>query len=242
MTTIEYLNEVIQVPTNWGEIKLKHYENFYKDRPESTRERVALVAKICEIEPAKLLSLPADIFNIVVERSFFIFEEYIAEPSPKVIINGTTYVIPIEEKLSLGAYIDADEAQKAGTEVLSTILAIVCRPVNEAYDDELTEQRAKMFGELPMTQVWPLLAFFLRCKCVLENRTTAFTNLTQAVELLPPNILHSLKLGDGIKLLQMWRIIKYYFLIRSLRYRLRRLLRSYNIEEIKISQMQRKEN
>jgi hypothetical protein len=242
MTTIEYLDEVIQVPTKWEEIKLKHYENFYQDKPENTRERVALVAKICNIEPAKLLDLPADIFNIVVEHSFFIFEEFVAPPSPKVKINGVTYVIPIEEKLSLGAYIDADETQKSGENVISGILAIVCRPVGEDYDDELTEERTAMFGELPMSQVWPLLAFFLHCKNALETRTIAFTNLTQAVESLPLNILHSLKLGDGIKLSRMWQIIKYFFLIRSLRYRLRRLLRLYNTGGIRVLQTQRKGN
>lgn len=239
MTTIEYLDEVIVVPTNWGEIKLKDYENFYTEKPETPRERVALVAKICNIEPAKLLDLPSDVFNILVDQTIFIFEEFKADPSPSVKIDDKTYVIPIEEKLSLGAFIDADETQKSGERVLSGVLAIVCRPAAETYDPDKTEDRTQMFGELPMSKVWPLLAFFLHYKNVLEKRTTVFTNLTAAVESLPPNIWHSLKLGGGTKLSQTWRTIKYFYLMRLLRYRLRKLLRLSNTDGIKIKPTKR---
>lgn len=242
MTTIKYLDQVIHVPTNWDEIKLKDYENFYLDRPENTRDRVALVAKICNVEPSVFLEAPAEIFNIVVDKSFFIFEEFKAEPSPKITIDGSIYVIPIEEKLSLGAYIDADETQKAGDQIISGILAIVCRPVNEPYDDDLTEARAAMFANVPMSQIWPLLAFFLQCKSVLEARTMAFTNLAQAVESLPPSTLISVNRGGGIKLLQIWPKLKYYVLTRLLRYRLQRLLHSSNTKGIKIRQTSHKGN
>lgn len=241
MTIIQYLDEVISVPTDWTEIKLKHYEEFYQIKPENLRDRVALVARICNYDADKLLNLPAEMFNIIVDQSFFIFEEFKTDPSAKVTVNGTTYVIPIEEKLSLGAYIDADETQKAGENVISGILAIVCRPAGEAYDDELTEVRAAMFGELPMSDIWPLLAFFLQCRAASEKHTQAFTNLMQAAELLPRNMRHFLNPGAGTNLSQIWLIIKYYILMLLLRFRLRRLSRSRNTGAIKITRTQRKE-
>lgn len=242
MTTIEYKGEVIEVPTSWDEIKLKHYENFYTEKPENIREKVALVAKICNVDPVKLLSQPTEVFNTMLDCTRFIFQEPPREKSAKVIIDGVTFVIPIEEKLSLGAFIDADETQKSGENIFSGVLAIVCRPEGEAYDPELIEQRTAAFGELPMSQIWPLLAFFLHCKNALDQRTTAFTNLVGLVESLPRNIGPSLRLGGGTKLSQMWQTIRYYFLMKLLNYRLRRLLRLSNTAGIKTTQTRRKGN
>jgi len=114
MVTIEYNTEKIEVPESWHEVKLRAYEKYYTERPQSVKDKVLLVARICEIDEAKLMAWPADVFNIIAEKTAFIFKEHRVDPSPSIKIDGVTYVIPIEEKLSLGAYIDADEAIKAG--------------------------------------------------------------------------------------------------------------------------------
>lgn len=242
MVTIEYNDEKIQVPESWHEVKLRAYEKHYTERPESVKDKVLLIARICEIDEATLMAWPADVFNIIAEKTAFIFKEHRVDPSPSIKIDGVTYVIPIEEKLSLGAYIDADEAIKEGEQVLTQILAITCRPAGEAYDPDKTEERAAMFGALSMAEVQPLLSFFLRFNNVLDTRTKAFTNLVQAVESLPPNIVNSLRLGGGTKLSQTWRIIKYGALIMLLRYRLRKCLRLFNTSEIKTTRKRRKGN
>lgn len=242
MTTIQYLDEEIKVPDNWGEIKLRNYEGFYMDRPETLRERVAMVAKICNADVELILQWPAEIFNLIIDKTVFIFREHKVAPSPSIKIGDETYVIPVEEKLTLGAYIDADQTQKDGVNVLSNILAIVCRPAGESYDPDKTEERAEMFGALSMSEVQPLLGFFLHCKHALDKRTTVFTNLRQAVELLPPNIELLRSPGTGIRLSQTWRILKYGALIMLLRYRLRRFLHLSNTSAIKITQKRRKGN
>lgn len=240
MTTIEYLNEKIEVPTRWEEITLRNYENFYKERPEGTREKVALLLKICKADPAKVMKWPAEVFHHIVEQTYFLWQEYTVDPSPSVVINGKTFVIPIEEKLSFGAYVDADEAQKSETNVLSQVLAITCRPAGEEYDPELTEERAEMFGALSMAEVQPLLNFFLHCNEELERRTRVFGNLILAVESLPRSTQLLRNLGSGIKWSQMWRIIKYGCLTLLLRFHLRKFLRMSNTQEIKVKQIGRK--
>lgn len=242
MVTIEYNNDKIQVPEGWHEVKLRAYEKHYTERPETIKDKVLLVARICEIDEALLLSWPADVFNIIAEKTAFIFLEHKVNPAPSIKIDGVTYVIPIEEKLSLGAYIDADEVQKEGEQVLSQILAITCRPAGEAYDPDKTEERAAMFGACSMEEVQPLLGFFLHFKDALDKRTTAFTNLAQAVESLPPNILSSLRLGGGTRLSRTWRTVKYGVLIMLLRYRLRKCLRLFNTSEIRTTRKGRKGN
>lgn len=242
MTTIKYLDDVIEVPDSWEDITLDAYEAFIKDRPAEARARVAMVANICNADPELILNWPSDIFGIIVDTTHFLWEEYIVDPAPSVKVNGVTYVIPVEEKISLGAYIDTDQAQKSGERVLANVLAILCRPPLEDYDPELTEERAAMFGKLNMTQVQPLLAFFLHCKNVLDRHTTAFTNLAEVAESLPQSIAASLRLGGGINLWQIWRIIKFGILTALLRRRLRKLSPSYNTFGIKIKQKKRKGN
>ena len=242
MTKIEYNNQTIEVPESWQEVRLRAYEKYYTERPQSVKDKVLLVARICEIDEATLLAWPADVFNIIAEKTAFIFKEHKVDPAPSIKIDEVTYVIPVEEKLSLGAYIDADEVLKEGEGVLSQVLAITCRPAGEAYDPDKTEERAAMFGALSMAEAQPLLGFFLHFKSVLDKRTTAFTNLTQAVESLPPNIVNSLRLGGGTRLSRTWRTVKYGVLIMLLRYRLRKCLRLFNTSEIKTTRKGRKGN
>ncbi len=232
MVQIEYNTVKIEVPESWDDITLGFYETFYAERPETARERVALVAKICKVDVNLLLSWPAEVFNSIVEYIGFLFKDNPASPNPVVEVGGVNYIIPIEDKLSLGAWVDADTVQKAGENILSNILAIVCRPAGEAYNYENNEERQAMFAALPVSKVLGALAFFLTCKTASDRRTAAYTRLARAYGQLPRNIKLFLIHGAGIKLSRIWPIIKYIFLTTLLRYRLRRLLHSCSTEKI----------
>lgn len=228
MTRLEYSEHVLNVPTTWDDVTVGHYESFYRDRPDTARERVALIAKICKVEPELLLSWPTDIFNILVEKTAFLFKDAPAEPNPSVVVDGVTYVVAVEDKLSLGEFLDAGDVQKNEPKMYSNLLAILCRPPGEEYNPDNIEARAAMFAALPVSRVQGVLAFFLQCKQVLELHTTAFTNLARTVDLLPHNISGLRKHGATIKLSQIWRVMIYLNLIRSLKYQLRRLLPFYS--------------
>ena len=233
MVQIEYNTVKIEVPESWDDITLGFYETFCTEKPETTRERVALVAKICKVDADLLLSWPAEVFNRIVDYIDFLFKGNPASPSPVVEIGGVSYIVPIEDELSLGAWVDADEVQKKGENVLSNILAIVCRPAGETYDFKNNEARRAMFAALPVSRVLSVLAFFLHCKTVLDRRTAAYTKLAQAYGLLPSNTKPFLSLGGGIRLSQIWPIIKYRVLMLLLRYRLQKFLRSCSTVRIK---------
>lgn len=229
---MEVNNVSIRVPSSWDDITLGDYETYYKEKPETARERVELVAKIIKVEPAQLMEWPAEIFNFIVNAISFVFEDNSAEPTPVVDVNGVSFMVNMEDKQPLGAWVDAEEAQKADTAVLSSVLSIVCRPVGEKYDYETSEQRRALFAALPMTKVLGVLGFFLQCSRALEARTEAYTKLRETVALLPPSIKPLLKRGDGIKPLRIYQTMKYAALMRSLRYQLRKLSRLYNSTEI----------
>lgn len=233
MKRIKYNGIEIEVPESWEDITLGFYETFYTEKPETARERAAFVAKICKVDADLLLSWPAEVFNRIVEYIDFLFKDNPASPSPVVEVGGVNYIVPIEDELSLGAWVDADEVQKTGENVLSNILAIVCRPAGEVYDYKNNEARRAMFAALPVSKVLAVLAFFLRCKTVLDQRTAAYTKLAQTYAQLPRSIGISQSLGDGTRLSQIWLIIKYRALMILLRYQLRKFLRSCNTVKIK---------
>lgn len=239
MVQIEYNTVKIEVPESWDDITLGFYETFYTEKPEAARERAALVAKICKVDADLLLSWPAEVFNRIVEYIDFLFKDNPASPNPVVEVGGVNYIVPIEDELSLGAWVDADEVQKTGENVLSNILAIVCRPAGEAYDYKNNEARRAMFAALPVSKVLAVLAFFLHCKTVLDRRTAAYTKLAQAYGQLPPNIKPFLSPGGGIRLSQIWPIIKYRALMLLLRYQLQKFLRSCNTVRIKTTPKRR---
>lgn len=219
MTRFEFLGTPIDVPDGWHDITLGHYETFCGDDPQTARDRVALVAKICGTDVERLLDWPAEVFNRIVEHIGFVFDDNPAAPCPSVEIGGVRYVVPIEDELTLGAWVDADDVQKRGERVLSGILAIVCRPAGEKYDDRNNESRQAMFAALPVSTVLPVLAFFLRCKTAFDQRTEAYMKIAEVIDRLPRSFGDFAGLGGGTKLLRIWPIIRLWVLTASLRYR-----------------------
>lgn len=242
MVEIEYKEHKIRVPESWDDITLAEWDQLYRIKPSTNRERVDYMAKVCGLDPAELLAWPAELFNALVARTRFIFGANPYTPSPEIDIDGQRYVIAIEDDLTLGEWIDADEAQKAGDNVLANVLAIVCRPAGEAYNYRNNEKRRDMFAALPTSKVLPLLGFFLQCKQQSAKLTKTFSQLVALADLLPPSTQTLRNLGAGTKLLRIWRITRYLILSALLRWRLRRLLTSYGIAATKITPKRHKGN
>lgn len=239
MVTIEFNSVTVKVPESWDDITLGVYEQVYGEKPESARARVALVAKVCGIDPETLLSWPAEVFNRIVGYILFIYGDNPVPPSAFCTIDGTRYIVPVEDELTLGAWVDADEAQKERVNPISSVLAIVCRPAGEEYDYKNNEVRQKLFAAQPMTKVLGVMAFFLHCKQTLEAHLRVYGSLCQAADQLPRNIKLLRSPGTGIKLSRIPAVIRYYYLTRLLRYRLRKYSRIYSTDALRKSQKTR---
>lgn len=242
MITIEYNGVTISVPENWDDITLGFYETFSTETPKTSRERVAWVAHVCRVDVELLLGLPCEVFNTIVDGLDFLFKDNPANPISTVEIDGISYVVPIEDKLILGEWIDAEEVQQKGDHVMSNILAIVCRPAGEEYNYENNESRAAMFAALPVSKVLGVLAFFLYYSNALKRRTRLYTKIIELADRLPRNISHLPGRGVGIRLSLIWPTIKYYILMLLLRYHLRRLSTSFCTKGIRKRRRKRKEN
>lgn len=233
MVKLEYNKQSVNVPESWADVTLGVYETIYFLKPESHRDRVAMVALACQVEADILLNWPAEIFNTIVSYLGFIFGDNPETARPYIETPSQRYVIAIEEALTLGEWIDAEEVQKAGQGVISGVLAIVCRPAGEAYDPIVTDARRDMFKALPMSEVLGAMAFFLRCSQILEKHTKTSIRLQELVALLPRSIKPTLRPGGGIKLSQIFAAARYWILTELLHYQLRKYLRSYNSRSTK---------
>jgi len=235
MVKIEYNNVQIQVPESWDDITLGTYEKFHKAKPATHRERVTQTALVCSINPEILFGWPTEVFNEVVKIADFIFKEDTTAPTPIVEINGVNYVVALEDDLTLGEFLDADDIQKNSDAVLSNVLAIVCRPAGEEYNTKNNDARAAMFADVPVSKVLGVLAFFLQCKQTLEKHTAAFSTLKAMADRLPQNTKNLLRLTGGIKLSRIWQTIHYLILMRLLKNRLQKYLHSYSTSPTKKS-------
>lgn len=233
MEHLEYDNIKVNVPESWDDVTLGDYETFYRDKPTTTRELVDYVAKIVKTPAETLMQWPAGIYNRIVETIQFMFKEIQVPASPNVEIGGVWYRVPMEDELTLGAWVDAEEAQKAGENVLSEVLSIVCRPIGEAYDTKTAEERRVKFAALPVSTFLGVLAFFLQCKDAYEKHTAAYIQLCQLVDLLPRSIKNLVPHMAGTKLSRIWQMVRYWIMIKSLRYQLAKLSRTYNTSATK---------
>lgn len=239
MTTIEFDGKAVQVPDSWDDITVGSWESLSHTTPTTARERVTWIAKLCNVDETVLLGWPVEAFNAIVETSAFVYGEAEAEPTPSVEVDGMVYVVPMEEKLTLGAWIDAEDVQRRGEGVISGILAVVCRPVGEEYDCDNNAARGAMFARLPVSKVLGVLAFFLSYSQILERRTEAYTRVAQAVERLQRSIPDLRAYGGGTRPSRMWLAIKFWISTASLRYRWARYSRTYGTDATKVKRKRR---
>lgn len=218
----------MSVPESYDDVLLGDYETYYRMKRETINERIDYVAKVLKVEASQLLAWPIDVYHHAATKLDFLNGDNPYTPSPMMEHKGVTYLIDVQEKQSFGAWIDVEEAQKSGDAVLSTVLSILCRPAGEAYDSEAAEERQKIFATLPLSKVLPVLGFFLQCSEILELNTRAYTDIGQALSLLPKSASYFLKRTGGIRLSTIWLAVRYYVLMRSLAYHLRKLYHTFN--------------
>jgi len=222
MRKIEIDNRVFDIPSGWDDIKLKEFETWYLQTPETSLEQVQYIADICNIDAKELVLFPYQVYNMIVKSIDFIFErEY--GVSNKLFIGRKEYFVTSSDKLVLGEWVDIDSVLNSeSTNKLSEILSIVCRPVGEKYDPEKSDERKLMFMDLPCSQTLPCIDFFLNRGFELKKiMNLCSTQIEQANLCL--KVSETLALDtDGIKQLPIWQRIKYIYLMRSLKKELAR--------------------
>lgn len=195
------------VPTKWEDITLKQYEDisrYYGDKDKKFDMR-DVIHILCNKTIDEVNELPVDFLEEIMDiLAFLQTPPKEREATNKVVVNGETYQINVQNKLKTGEYIASETVMKEDKYNYSAMLAILCRKEGEIYDskfeNEMVEERIKMFEKVPITDLLGVVAFFLNLLVMLETRTQLYTMAKEAVDLERQNILDLQKNGEVSKL------------------------------------------
>lgn len=215
MINIEFDNSQLSIPSEWADIKLCEYEKWYGNRPKNKMEYIAHLAAICKIDTTQLLNLPADTFGLITTATQFVTQD--VAPEQYAEINGQKYFVVGADKITLGEWIDVDEVLNRDSGInLSELLAIVCRPLCEAYNHEQTAARAELFSQQTCDVMLPLFSFFLLKGQRLKETLNHCLAVAEVANQFLADTKTFVESGDGIKQLPIWQRIRYFSLIKSL--------------------------
>ena len=188
------MNDIIDygewtVPTSWDDITLKTYqeiERYYEDKDKDfdLREVIHIITNhtIDEVN-----ALPVEFLDSMMEKMAFLQESPSNEkPTNSVEIDGEVYTVHTENKLKVGEYIAADTAMKGDKHNYAAFMAILCRKDSEIYDskfeNEVLEDRIKMWEKQPVTKILPVVGFFLNLYITLQMPTLLSSKVMEAID------------------------------------------------------------
>lgn len=183
------------VPTSWDDITLKTYqeiERYYEDKDKDfdLREVIHIITNhtIDEVN-----ALPVEFLDSIMEKMTFLQESPSNEkPTNSVEIDGEVYTVHTENKLKVGEYVAADTAMKGDKHNYAAFLAILCRKDGELYDskfeNEVLEDRIKVWEKQPVTKILPVVGFFIECYVILQMPTLLSSKVMEAIDLTRKDI------------------------------------------------------
>ena len=191
------------VPTKWEDVTLKQFqeiERFYEDKDKDfdVREVLHIFTNkgIDEIN-----ALPLEFLEEIMSKMVFLQEKpEEKKPTNSVEIKGERYTIHTENKLKVGEYVAADTAMKGDKHNYAAIMAILCRKDGELYDskfeNEVLEDRIRMWEEVPVTEILPIISFFIQCYITLQMPTLLSSKAMEAIDLMRRDIENSVESGE----------------------------------------------
>ena len=193
----------ITIPSSWNEITLKKYqeiEAFYDESQDNFNVMDVLHIMI-DKDIDYIKSLPAEFLDIILDKLSFLSEKPdFGEPTNKITINNEIYTVHFENQLKVGEYIAADTILKNDKHNYAALLAILCRKDGELYDskfeNEVIEDRIKLFENQPVLKVMGLIQFFFLLSNLSSATTLLYSNIEEAINLTQEHIETLRKNGE----------------------------------------------
>ena len=203
------------VPTSWNDITLGKYEKieaFFSEK-ENGFDMRECIHILCDKTIDEVNALPVEFVEDIMDYLKFLNEKpNVKEPTNSITIDGEKYSINFMEKLKLGEYVSADNVLKNDKHNYAALLAILCRKDGEIYDSkfeaELFEDRVKLFEKQPITEILPIISFFLSLYVQLGIPSVLYTQVEEALNHIQQSIDNSQKIGGWKKLCMKWRITR----------------------------------
>ena len=191
------------VPTSWEQVTLKQFEDIERlhEEKEGNVDIRDYIHILCNKTKDDVNALPLEFLENIMEKLSFIQEPIKEiEPSSKLKIDGIEYSVHTEQQLKTGEYVAASTVLKEDKHNYAAILAILCRKEDETYDstfeNEVVEDRIKMWEKQPITSVMSIINFFLSCYIASEIPIQLSLEVEEAIDLTRKRIETSKKNGD----------------------------------------------
>lgn len=216
----------ITVPDSWEKVTLKQFqeiERYYSDK-DATFNVIDVLDILIDKDKDYIMSLPAEFLDIILSKLSFLSvqPEIDDNPTNKIVIDGVEYHIDIQSKLKTGEYVAVDTVMKADKHNLAAVLAILCRKDGELYDskfeNEILDDRIKLFEQQPMVHIFPLLSFFLSCYIASGTLSQSYSKVEEALSLTQMHIDSLEKIGVFKKLYLNWRMKKLRKSLKSIKH------------------------
>lgn len=205
----------IKVPTKWEEVTLGQFEKIMRlTGGESKRVDVmSLLSILTGQDEDYINSLPASFVETLMAHLIFLNDNprTYDHTASQIKIGDDFYSIHFLEELKFGEYVEVNESIKNDPLDYSSILAILCRKDGELFDEDYVANRFKkrkeMFQEQPVTEILPLIGFFLKLFLISRaNSQGCLTELESATSQLLQHTNSSVSNGDGEKRSLSWRM------------------------------------
>ena len=198
MVEIQIQDKKYEVPTDWKDITLKWWCGLYNIINQYTKLDDEVNEIEQEHSEVQVLKMNRDIFmfltninendikelevesvNNAVETVSELLQKYEPRGLDRFEFDGETYFFPKEflKRNTFGDYIESTHLEstikmmKHGRfDVLPEQMAILCRKIDEEYDDDAIPSKTDKFKELTMDIVWEF-SFFLTMQSVKLTRT-----------------------------------------------------------------------
>lgn len=164
-----------RVPTKWEDLTLQQFQDikrYYENKDDKFDVR-NIITILTNKSQDEVDALPLDFYEKILSKASFLLEEpKLPEPKPSITISGQTYSVNTMNQLKTGEYVAVEQYQRADKYNFAALLGILCRKKGEIYDshfeNEVLEERIKMFEKQPFINVYPIAAFFLTLWSILQ--------------------------------------------------------------------------
>lgn len=172
----------INIPTSWSDITINQYQALTQINPDDYKSKFRyscqLVQVLCDIDDVS--HFPLDIINEIILNFDFLSKEIPSNKKDVIEFRGRTFKweasfneLTVGEMLSIEQIIDLEELTYNMS--YDVVCAILLRENGSAFDaGKFTEYR-KLFGELPITDVYGTILFFLNGGRICTNPTVTYS-------------------------------------------------------------------
>lgn len=172
-------NYNINMPLSWNDINLEMFQEISKLYDNGNKPTITdILSVLTNIKKEELEQYPVEVLNTIISQAQYINTSPTNEIKNEIIIDNEMYFINYENELRFKEFVDSQTLIESNSRDYASLLAILCRKQGELYTDEYIakefDKRVEMFKKQPITNILPLVNFFLNYWVVLEKTSKEY--------------------------------------------------------------------